>query len=445
VSTNAPAVTVTVNPTPNPPAASNDGPVCAGGTLHLSASTVAGGVYAWTGPNGFTSSLQNPSVANVPLAGAGTYSVTVTVNGCESAAAATNAAVRALPTAAVSGDAVICQGGSTQISAVLTGTSPWSVHWSDGLVQSVGISPATRTVSPNATTTYTVLTVTDAHCMGGGSGQAEITVGLPVAKPEVTAPLNAAVGATGMSASAAAHDGSTYAWTVVGGSLSSGQGSPSITFDAGAPGTTMLVQVAETNTACVSPAGEARVQVDFLDVPPPHLFHDFVNTIARHGVTAGCGNGNYCPDNPNTRAQMAVFLLKSKYGASHVPPAATGTVFLDVPAADPFAPWIEELFALGVTGGCGGGNYCPGAPVTRAQMAVFLLKTFMGSGYAPPPATGTVFGDVPSGGFAAAWIEDLYGRGVTGGCQASPLLYCPGNTVTRGQMAVFLTKTFGLE
>jgi len=52
---------------------------------------------------------------------------------------------------------------------------------------------------------------------------------------------------------------------------------------------------------------------------------------------------------------------------------------------------------------------------------------------------------VPSGAFAAAWIEDLYGRGVTGGCQASPRLYCPGNTVTRRQMAVFLTKTFGLQ
>ena len=52
--------------------------------------------------------------------------------------------------------------------------------------------------------------------------------------------------------------------------------------------------------------------------------------------------------------------------------------------------------------------------------------------------------DVPAGAFAAAWIEDLYARGVTGGCQASPLLYCPNNTVTRGQMAVCLTKTFGL-
>jgi len=51
---------------------------------------------------------------------------------------------------------------------------------------------------------------------------------------------------------------------------------------------------------------------------------------------------------------------------------------------------------------------------------------------------------VAQGAFAAAWIEDLYNRGVTGGCQAAPLLYCPSTAVTRGQMAVFLVRTFGL-
>jgi hypothetical protein len=52
---------------------------------------------------------------------------------------------------------------------------------------------------------------------------------------------------------------------------------------------------------------------------------------------------------------------------------------------------------------------------------------------------------VPVGAFAADWIEDLYARGVTGGCSASPLLYCPGSPTTRGQMAVFLVKTFNLQ
>jgi hypothetical protein len=138
-----------------------------------------------------------------------------------------------------------------------------------------------------------------------------------------------------------------------------------------------------------------------------------------------------------------VFLLKASFGEGYAPPPATGTVFADVPASAFAAAWIEDLAARGITGGCGGGNFCPNASVTRAQMAVFLLKTLLGTSYTPPAATG-VFGDVPPGSFAAAWIEDLYHRDITSGCQASPLLYCPAAANTRGQMAVFVSKTFTL-
>lgn len=78
-----------------------------------------------------------------------------------------------------------------------------------------------------------------------------------------------------------------------------------------------------------------------------------------------------------TRAQMAVFLLKSKYGTSYAPPdVGAGTGFTDVPANYWAAAWIKQLAAEGITGGCGTGIYCPDSPVTRAQMAVFLVKTF---------------------------------------------------------------------
>ena len=278
------------------------------------------------------------------------------------------------------------------------------------------------------------------------AASASVTVLATPTMPVLTAPLSVAVGANGIAASVADHAGSTYAWTLTGGTITTGQGTASIAFGAGTPGTTMTLQVVESDASCASPAAAAKIQVDFLDVPPTHPFHTYVDTIARNGVTAGCADGTtYCPDAPNTRAQMAVFLLKSKYGSDHVPPPATGLVFTDVPASDPFSPWIEELFNLGVSTGCGGGAYCPLAPVTRAQMAVFLLKTLEGAAYVPPAATGTIFGDVPLGAFAAAWIEELYNRSVTGGCQASPLLYCPDRPNTRGQMAVFLTKTFSLQ
>jgi hypothetical protein len=185
---------------------------------------------------------------------------------------------------------------------------------------------------------------------------------------------------------------------------------------------------------------------DFLDVPQSDIFHAAVESIFRNGVTAGCGGGLYCRDAAVTRAQMAVFLLKGKYGAAYVPPACTGLVFTDVPCSGGiFDPWIEDLAAREITGGCGGGAYCPGAAVTRAQMAPFLLKTDLGSAYAPPACTGTVFDDVPcSGGIFDPWIEDLASRGITGGCSAAPPLYCPDNPNTRGQMAVFLMITFEL-
>jgi len=72
---------------------------------------------------------------------------------------------------------------------------------------------------------------------------------------------------------------------------------------------------------------------------------------------------------------MAVFLLRAKYGAGYSSPTATG-VFGDVDLGHWAVHWIEQLAAEGITAGCGGGNYCPDAEVTRDQMAVFLVRTF---------------------------------------------------------------------
>jgi len=72
---------------------------------------------------------------------------------------------------------------------------------------------------------------------------------------------------------------------------------------------------------------------------------------------------------------MAVFLLRSEHGLSYLPASATG-IFSDVPVSYWAADWIEQLSREAITSGCGVGIYCPDSPVTRAQMAVFLVRTF---------------------------------------------------------------------
>jgi hypothetical protein len=93
-------------------------------------------------------------------------------------------------------------------------------------------------------------------------------------------------------------------------------------------------------------------------------------------VTRGCGGGKYCPDAPVTRAQMAVFLLRKRHGAAYAPPTCTGTRFADVPAGSFACDWIEQLATEGLTSGCDPSRYCPGAPVPRDQMAIFLTEGF---------------------------------------------------------------------
>ena len=98
---------------------------------------------------------------------------------------------------------------------------------------------------------------------------------------------------------------------------------------------------------------------------------------------SGCGGGNYCPASAVTREQMSVFVLRTLDPALNPPPCVPPNFYGDVPETSPFCPWIEELTRGGVVVGCGGGNYCPAAPVTREQMAVFISATFGLTLYGP--------------------------------------------------------------
>jgi hypothetical protein len=188
------------------------------------------------------------------------------------------------------------------------------------------------------------------------------------------------------------------------------------------------------------------VPTTFTDVPSTYWAWSYIDRLYNAGITGGCGTNplRYCPESAVTRSQMAVFLLKGIHSSSYAPPdIGAGSGFGDVPVDYWAGAWIKQLAAEGITSGCGNGNYCPEQPVTRAQMAIFLLRSKYGTGYAPPGVgAGTGFGDVPVNYWAATWIKQLVVEGITAGCGNGN--YCPESPVTRAQMAVFLVRAFGL-
>ncbi len=162
------------------------------------------------------------------------------------------------------------------------------------------------------------------------------------------------------------------------------------------------------------------------------------------GSPRAAGAAPFCRLFDVPRAQMAVFMLRALLGR-YYPAPATGTVssWTSQPTASP-RPGSRISPPAASRRGAETDIYCPTATFRRSQMAVFLLKTLLGSSYTPPAATGTVFADVPADSFAADWIEDLATRGIAAGCALDPVRYCPTSPTTRAQMAIFLVKTFGL-
>jgi hypothetical protein len=163
-----------------------------------------------------------------------------------------------------------------------------------------------------------------------------------------------------------------------------------------------------------------------------------ISTIASLGVTLGCNpplNSEFCPDAAVTRAEMAVFLSRALN--DQVQPTTGLGVFADVPANVWYTDAIARMVELGITTGYEDGTYRPNAPVSRGEMAVFLDRAFdslLSDGVLAP------FIDVPEEAFFAPATDALFDAGVTLGCQADPLSYCPLDAVSRAEMASFLAR-----
>jgi subtilisin family serine protease len=168
----------------------------------------------------------------------------------------------------------------------------------------------------------------------------------------------------------------------------------------------------------------------FRDIPGS-TFADDIMWAAAEGLTAGCTTRSFCPDSFVTRAQMAAFLSR----ALDLPDTSTDA--FDDDDGSVFEADINRLAAAGITAGCRVNSYCPGEPVTRAQMAALLVRSFdldAGGG-------SDVFVD-DDGSIFEADIERLAAAGITRGCNPPAAdRYCPEDPVTRAQLMAFLRRS----
>lgn len=168
-----------------------------------------------------------------------------------------------------------------------------------------------------------------------------------------------------------------------------------------------------------------------------------IEAIAAAGITQGCNppaNDRFCPTNPVTRAEMAAFLVRGASEESNLP--SFQGYFTDVPNGAWYTGYVERLYELGITTGNADGTYKPGTFVSRAEMAAFLLRT-IGEDENLPASLGT-FSDVGVDTWYRPYVEQLHQLGITTGCATNPLRYCPNGAVSRAEMATFLTRALGL-
>ncbi len=344
---------VVVNATPATPTATNAGPYCEGATISLSTSTVSGATYSWTGPNGFTSSDQNPTRTNATTADGGTYSVTVTVNGCTSAAGTTNVVVNAIPaTPAATNGGPYCEGATIALSTATVSGATYSWTGPNGFTSS-----AQNPTRSNATTsdagTYSV-TVTVNGCTSA-AGSTNVVVNASPATPTASNGGPYCNGAT-ISLSTPTVIGATYSWTGPNGFTSSLQ-NPTRSSATTADGGTYSVTI--TVNGCTSAAGTTDVAVSATPATP---------TITPGGPTTFCsgsgvlltsssvtGNQWYLDGNPISGAvwQDYVATVSGNYtvvvtnGCSSAPSAATTVTVKPTPATPTITPGGPLTFCDG--------------------------------------------------------------------------------------------------
>ncbi len=330
-----------------------------------------------------------------------------------------------------------------------------SASWLTITSGGVGFGPATLQwyAAPNNTGILrsAIITVSGQQVLIAQAGTG------PTACPAALSP-NATINGTAQSVTIAVAADATCNWTAsasgAGGTITSGasgtsSGSVVLGMDADTTGVARTVQV--TIGSALFTLTQTFTTAQFADVPSSAAFFDAANLMFQAGVTEGCVQSTdpttrmFCPSDNVTREQMAAFIVRAVTGTTT--PATYNPVpyFTDVPTTNPFFPHIQKMEELGITNGCGGGLFCPTDTIPRWEMAIFMVRARLAL-YGAMFATATTpyFADVPANvegnGIPFPFVQRSYEEHITNGCGTSPLIYCPDELVTRGQMASFIMR-----
>ncbi|MGD0280779.1 MAG: 6-bladed beta-propeller [Dissulfurispiraceae bacterium] len=180
--------------------------------------------------------------------------------------------------------------------------------------------------------------------------------------------------------------------------------------------------------------------VSYADVSSSYYARQYILGVGCAGIIPGCGGANYCPDSYVTNDAMAAYVVRAKEGEPPSDYCSSGSGFSDVDSTSTSCPYIKRLYDLGITQGCGSGNFCPGSNVTNDVMAAYIVRALEGEPPADYCSTGSPFNDVAISYAYCPHIKRLYELQISTGCGSGN--FCPSAVVTKGQMAELIYLAF---
>ncbi len=180
---------------------------------------------------------------------------------------------------------------------------------------------------------------------------------------------------------------------------------------------------------------------EFADVDEGSVHAESIEEVAALGITSGTSATMFSPSEPVSRAQMASFVARTWEAAGRECPSSGASYFDDVPAGSTHAAGIDCVSALGVARGTAERMFSPSEPVSRAQMATFLANAWRQAGRTCPASDASSIFDDVAAGSTHA--ESIGCIAALGITRGTAAgMFSPSDTVTRAQMATFLARFY---